>query len=199
MKDILIVEDGLHERERLVELFSTNNYAVQSAESVSEAERLLELEQFRLAILDIGLGDKSGSSLFNALKRSSRVPYIIVLTGNPSIHLKQRFLDEGAVDYIVKASAAAENDALLERVKGLLGASTVNETLGIQLDDFLRLCISDEIRPLFLDQNGQAPNCSQCGARDFLVSFSDKTQLPPTVEGRVICSSCGAPMDPKVG
>ena len=116
MKDILIVEDGLHERERLRKLFCEANFSVASAESVGEAEKLLSIEQFRLVILDIGLGDKSGSYLFQSIKRSGQVSFVVILTGNPSIHLKQRFLDEGAAAYIVKASAAAENEALLDRI-----------------------------------------------------------------------------------
>lgn len=198
MKDILIVEDGLRERERLRDLFTDAGYAVSAAESVAEAERFLDLEQFRLAILDIGLGDKSGSSLFNLIRRAGKIPYVIILTGNPSVHLKQRFLDEGAIDYIVKATAAAENQALLEKVRGLLGTSSLNYSLGIKLEDFLRLCLPEDGKQLFTDQNGSPIACRQCGAVEFIVSFAEKPQLPPVVEGKVICTRCNATMDPQV-
>ena len=65
MADILIVEDGKNERERLLNLFSERGYQVEAAETVSEAEGLLQSTSFRLAILDIGLSDKSGSHLFS--------------------------------------------------------------------------------------------------------------------------------------
>ncbi|MCB0346513.1 MAG: response regulator [Bdellovibrionales bacterium] len=199
MRDILIVEDGLHERERLEKLFRSNNYTVSCAESVNEAERLLRFEQFRLAILDINLGDKSGSHLFEQIKRSKRIPYVIMLTGNPSIHLKQRFLDEGASAYVVKASPEASNESLLERVRSLLGSAQLDSITGIALDDFLKLYVNEDSRELFLDVNGQAPVCSNCGSADFIVTFAHKTQLPPLVEGNVICVACGAAMDPEVG
>src|SRR5437016_4051940 len=121
MKDILVVEDGRKERDRLQALFSGAGYSVVACESVGEAEKYLTQEGFRLAILDIGLSDKSGSYLFNTIKRGGRVSYIIIFTGNPSVHLKQRFIDEGAVDYIVKGSPQAKNDLLLNRITEIIG------------------------------------------------------------------------------
>ncbi len=199
MRDILIVEDGLHERERLKKLFSGAHFTVNTAESVQEAERLLGMDEFRLVILDIGLGDKSGSFLFESLKRSRRVPYVIVLTGNPSIHLKQRFLDQGAAAYVVKASPQAENDTLLETVKGLLGNVELSARSGIPLGDFLQLYLSQSSRELFLDEHNHIAPCVQCGTNNFIVTFSHKTQLPPVIEGQVICAECGQEMDLEVG
>lgn len=199
MADILIVEDGLHERERLEKLFRSASFSVSTAESVQEAETLLQMNEFRLVVLDIGLGDKSGSYLFESLKRQHRVPFIIVLTGNPSIHLKQRFIDEGAAAYIVKASPQAENEALLDAVHSMLGAIEVERNLGIPLVDFLRLYLQPASRALFLDEKNSISPCVHCSGSEFRVSFSHKTQLPPTVEGKVICAQCNREMDPKVG
>ncbi len=199
MKDIIIVEDGLHERERLEKLFRGALYTVSAAESVADAERLLALEQYRLAILDIGLGDKSGSYLFEQLKRSGRVPFVIIFTGNPSVHLKQRFLDEGAASYVVKASAQAANEPLLEQVRALLGAPSNEVLTGIPLQDFIRLYLSEESTGLFVGSDNQLPTCPQCSSREFVVSFAHKTQLPPVVEGRVLCSVCRTEMDPQLG
>ena len=181
MRDILIVEDGLHERERLVKLFSSANYTVSAAESGAEAEQLIKLEQFRLAVLDINLGDKSGSYLFDLFKKSKHVPYVIILTGNPPVHLKTRFLEEGAVAYLVKASPLAENEPLLERVRGLLGASDVRVVSGISLGDFAKLYLNPASKELFKEDSGEAPACAQCGGREYVVSFSHRTQLPPNI------------------
>lgn len=200
MKDILIVEDGLHERERLKRLFSAARYSVLAAESASEAEQLIASEQFRLVILDIGLEDKSGSHLFEILKGQSEVPHTIILTGNPSTHLKQRFLDEGAHAYIVKASPGAGNDALLQTVRSILGESAVDTAAtGIALGDFAKKYLSESSRELFLDPDQQFPACTRCGGRNYIVSFAYKTQLPPIVEGKVQCADCTQVMDPEVG
>jgi DNA-binding response OmpR family regulator len=199
MRDILIVEDGLHERERLKRLFGAAHYTVDSAETVAEAEKLLAMDQFRLVVLDIGLGDKSGSFLFERLKNLPRVPYVIILTGNPSIHLKQRFLDEGAAAYIVKASPAAGNDSLLATISSLLGSPQFETVTGIPLEDFLRQYISEQSRQLFLDAAMQIPQCKHCGKSSYVVSFLHKTQLPPVIEGRVICTNCSREMDLEIG
>lgn len=198
MKDILIVEDGIQERERLEQLFTQAGFAVIACETVAEAEEVLQREGFRLAILDIGLNDKSGSYLFNKIKGSSAVSYVMIFTGNPSVHLKQRFLDEGAVDYIVKASSQAGSEQLLARVKDLLGELSTSSPQGMPLDDLLRL-LPEKSRQLFLEMDGSYPECASCGARGYLVTFAHETQMPPDISGRVVCESCGAAMDPEIG
>ena len=205
MVDILIVEDGLHERERLDRLFTSATFSVRCAETAEEAERLLEREEFRLVILDIGLEDKSGSHLFHRIQTLTEPPLVIVLTGNPSTHLKQRFLDEGVVAYIVKASPASSNEALLSTVQGVLGRADVSSSTiqsssqTIPLEEFLNSYVTNSSRDLFYDAGDKFPPCTSCGSTSYIVLFSHKTQLPPTVEGRVSCTNCGSAMDPELG
>ena len=199
VQDILIVEDGTQERDRLASIFTEAGYSVQAVASVADAESLLSGEQFRLAILDIGLSDKSGSYLFSTLRKDDRVEFIIIFTGNPSVHLKQRFLSEGAVDYIVKGSQQAQNDAIVARIKDLLGNAGANmDTTGIALVDFVSKYVSEKSRSLFYDMDDTFPPCGSCGSRDYIVTFGHKAQMPPEVVGQVICSSCGAIMDPEI-
>lgn len=199
MKDILIVEDGLQERERLVRLFTDAGYSVQSCATVSEAEKCVQADSFRLAILDIGLSDKSGSYLFNLVKRGSRVSFVIIFTGNPSVHLKQRFMDEGAVDYVVKASPQAQNDQFLGRVKELIGPPTARTAHGIPLAEFLQSYVNESSHKLFFDLDNSYPACRKCSSREYVVTFSHTTQVPPDVHGQVVCQACGAPMDAEIG
>ncbi len=199
MKDILIVEDGAQERERLAKLLSEAGYAVHASATVADAERAVQMESFRIAILDIGLSDKSGSYLFNLVRRGGRIAYVIIFTGNPSVHLKQRFLDEGAVDYIVKGSPQAQNEAFLARVSDLIGAPEKRTANGIPLEEFLTRFVEDSSRKLFLDLENNYPPCKECRSQDYVVVFSHKTQVPPEVMGRVVCAACGKPMDLEVG
>lgn len=198
MKDILIVEDGAPERERLIKLFRTEGYVVVGCESVKDAEEALRNDTYRLAILDIGLNDKSGSYLFGTIKRTGRVPYVVIFTGNPSVHLKQRFIEEGAVDYIVKGSPQAQSEAFLNRVRELLGVAQTTTIEGVQLEDFLRLHVAEASRSLFLDADNALPECSGCRSRNYVVTFSRRPQVPPELIGDVICATCGLPMDPKI-
>ena len=198
MKDILIVEDGCHERERLERLFQDAGYTVVACESVGEAEKRLQSERFRLAILDIGLGDRSGSYLFSELRRNGLVDEIVIFTGNPSVHLKQRFRNEGAADYIVKASPQAHDDYFLQRVREIVGHPHEESHCGLELGTFLREYVSEKSRQLFLDVDDSYPPCSKCGTRVYLVTFSHQTQMPPEVSGLVVCGTCGTPMDPEI-
>lgn len=197
MKDILIVEDGRQERERLKQLFTKAGYTVVACETVGKAEEVLQNDRFRLAVLDIGLNDRSGSYLFSSIKKSAKVPYVIIFTGNPSVHLKQRFLEEGAADYIVKASSQAQNDNFLQRVQELLGEDASVSKDGIPLAEFLRF-IDDKSKKLFFDLENSFPECPSCSAREYVVSFSHQTQMPPEVTGSVVCSVCGKLMDPDI-
>ena len=198
MKDILIVEDGHHERERLVKLLTAGGYSVRGCESVKDAEAALAGESYRLAILDIGLNDRSGSVLFGAMKRAGTVPYVLIYTGNPSVHLKQRFMEEGAVDYIVKGSPQAIGDALLHRVNEILGSAQVSAVHGIPLEEFLKAHVGDASRKLFLDGDNALPECPRCRARNYVVTFARRPQVPPELVGEVLCAACGAPLDPEV-
>jgi len=198
MKDILVVEDGTYERERLLKLFSTNGYAVIAVESVGEAEQILAQESFRLAILDIGLSDRSGSYLFSFIKRTHTVNEIIIFTGNPSQHLKQRFIEEGAADYIVKASPQSQNEMFLSRVKEILGEPFHTVLDGVNLKDFLDKYISSASSQFFFDMDDNFPKCSGCGAKDYIVTFSHQTQMPPEIIGLVVCGKCGKTMDPDI-
>ncbi len=199
MRDILIVEDNAVERKRLEGLFREAGYSVSVCETVGDAEDLLNRESFRLAILDIGLSDKSGSHLFHRLRGSGAgVTNVIVFTGNPSVHLKQRFINEGAIDYIVKGSAAAQSPSFLARVKEVLGGPQHVSAQAVSLEQFVAHYLTPQSRALFLNMDGTLPACSNCSAVEFEVTFSHQPQVPPEVKGLVVCKKCGRPFDPQV-
>jgi hypothetical protein len=122
----------------------------------------------------------------------------MIFTGNPSVHLKQRFMDEGAVDYIVKGSPQAQNENFIARVKEILGEAQTKTTSGLDLEVFLTNYVSVKSRALFNDTGDSFPECAQCGGRQYIVTFSHQAQVPPEVQGLVVCTSCGKPMDPEV-
>jgi DNA-binding response OmpR family regulator len=199
MEDVLIVEDGQVERERLKDLFISAGYGVTACSSVTEAEQILSANEFRLAFFDIGLNDRSGSYLFSSVKRSGKVANIIIYTGNPSGHLRQRFQREGASDYIVKGSNQAGSQQLLARVKELIGLPQQRAVEGVDLNTFLHQFIPAKFWKLFLDVDGKMPACCDCGSRDYVVTFAKHPQVPPEINGEVVCAACGRIMDPEVG
>jgi len=121
LSDILVIEDRKIEREHLVSIFKKKGYSIKSADSIKSAKTLLEKSLYRLALIDLGLADGAGSPVFEMVNESEKVDYILILTGNPSPHLKQRFLDQGAAGYIVKGTKDASSDSLKQQVESILG------------------------------------------------------------------------------
>ncbi len=198
MPDILVVEDNEKERERLVRMCKQAHYSVLACASAAEAENALGVHTFRLAFLDIGLSDKSGSHVFSLARRSGKIAHVIIFTGNPSVHLKQRLLAEGAADYIIKGTPQARNEELLGRIRALIGESQEDVVEGIPLDQFLLRHIPEHSRGLFLSADNALPTCSTCGAAGYTVTFAQQAQLPPEVKGLVVCANCGHPFNPEV-
>lgn len=198
MKDILVVEDQVNERQRLEKIFTEAGYTVEACESVSDAERALSASQFRMAILDIGLADKSGSLLFHDLRRLGRVSYIVIYTGNPSVHLKQRFISEGAADYIIKGSPQGQSEKLLSRIKEIIGVTLGSTVEGIKLETFLDLYVDPSSHKLFQNMDGSLVKCKSCGGASYVVTFHGLPQIPPEVTGKIKCAHCATEMDPEI-
>lgn len=198
MKDILIVEDNKTERERLERLAKQEGYSVSSFDAIEPARTFLRGQRVRLAILDIGLQDGSGSALFHEVRKDDRSDYVFIYTGNPSAHLKERFAAQGASQYIVKGSEQASDKSLRQQLRELLGEPSGERGSGMPLPQFLSSFVSEESREFFLDPEGQLPSCTACGSNEFTVLFSTKVQFPPDVHGVVTCSGCGAPMQGEV-
>jgi DNA-binding response OmpR family regulator len=199
MLDVLIVEDGKLERERLHSVLGQAGFRVQAVSSVQAAEQALAEESFRLVILDIGLGDRSGSYLFSILQQRQQDCSVIIFTGNPSPHLRQRFIDEGADDFIVKGSKQASSENILARVQALLGEAVVaQQGQAMDLPDFLARFLKDQSQNAFVDQSGQFWPCAQCSGVQYEVAFQTDQQSPPDIIGKIRCKHCGTEMDPEI-
>lgn len=207
MADVLIVEDNPAEREHLQQAISSAGFVTESTDSVSAAKSLLSEQQFRLALIDVGLSDQSGSHLFEFIRSNDSVPYVIVRTGNPSLHLKQRFLQAGAVAYLVKATPEAAATSVVGLIQSLLGEVSVSagtksvlaeKAQGLKLGDFLDRLIGLDSRALFFESDGTLGPCPCCGSTDYVVRFDHQPQIPPEVHGLVVCAECGEKFDREI-
>lgn len=187
----LVVEDNLSEANRIRTVCEKAGFEVSVAASISEAENLLSAHRYTLAILDLSLSDRSSSSLFDEITEKSLVSNVMILTGNPSSHLKERFLSQGAIGYILKGSADASSESLFDRVTRIASNSSTS-TYGLDLQEFIQRCIPPEKRELFWPAGSR---CSECDGDTFVVSFSEAQQFPSEVVGGVQCASCGHPFD----
>lgn len=113
---ILFVEDEINIQTFVTALLEANGYKVITANNCSMAKTLYTSYIPDLVILDLGLPDKDGSTVLEAI-RSEHLTPIIVLSARSEESEKVKMLDMGANDYITKPFGSEE---LLARVRTAL-------------------------------------------------------------------------------
>ncbi|MCD6042656.1 MAG: DNA-binding response regulator, partial [Burkholderiales bacterium] len=99
---ILVAEDDPSLAEALLRSLRQAGYAVDCAKNGEEADAALEVNEFDVLILDIGLPKKSGLEVLRRLRaRHSKVP-VLILTARGSLNDRVAGLDAGADDYLAK-------------------------------------------------------------------------------------------------
>jgi two-component system, OmpR family, torCAD operon response regulator TorR len=98
---ILVVEDDVVTREKLVGYFEREGYRVSAAGDGKEMRALLARESVSLIMLDINLPGEDGLLLTRELRAQSRVG-IILVTGRSDAVDRIVGLEMGADDYVTK-------------------------------------------------------------------------------------------------
>ena len=110
---ILVVEDDDNIRSLVGTILETNGYQMIPAQNCQTGEMLFSSHNPDLAILDLGLPDGDGREFIRFVRKSSRMP-IIVLSARDKELDKVDALDVGANDYMTKPFGSAE---LLARIR----------------------------------------------------------------------------------
>jgi chemosensory pili system protein ChpA (sensor histidine kinase/response regulator) len=101
---VLIVDDSLSVRKYLSAFLTTRNLKVYSASNGGEALKMLEENEVDLIITDLEMPIMHGYELVSRIRASSQwkgIP-IIVLTSRSTGKHKEKALELGADDYIIK-------------------------------------------------------------------------------------------------
>ena len=116
--NILIVDDDADLRALVKRKFSSVNYHVEEASSVSKAKKMLYEQNYDLIILDLMMIPESGYALFEFLKNDQKFKWIpiIILSGKDDIDDKVKCLKLGADDYITKPFNTKEIIARVDRL-----------------------------------------------------------------------------------
>jgi two-component system response regulator PhoP len=117
---LLIVEDDVALRESLATNLRDHGFTVDEAGSVTEGEYFANEFDPALAIVDLGLPDRSGAELVTKLRADGRDLPILILTARDHWQDKVEGLNAGADDYVVKPFNL---DELLARINALLRRS----------------------------------------------------------------------------
>lgn len=113
---VLLVDDHPVVRRGLVALLGGENWIGRTIEAgtIAEASKLAVLERPDIAVVDLGLPDGDGVSLFRVLQRSTPQCSIVVLTMTHDDATMRTCLEAGASGYLLKESAP---DALLPALR----------------------------------------------------------------------------------
>jgi len=113
---VLVVDDDETIRRTLRINLRARGYEVEEVASGRDALSTLEDAPPDLVILDLGLPDVDGVEVLRRLRRTSRVP-VVVLSARHQSDDKVEALDEGADDYVTKPFGM---DELMARVRSAL-------------------------------------------------------------------------------
>lgn len=119
---LLIVEDDIALRQSLAARLREADFTVDEAGTASEAEYFAAEFAVQLAIIDLGLPDRSGVELIQRLRAARHVFPVVILTAREHWQDKVNGLNAGADDYVVKPfnidELKARINALLRRSAG---------------------------------------------------------------------------------
>ena len=101
-KKILIVEDDVVFCRLLTKFLSRNNYEVMDAQNGKDAFELMEMNEFKLAILDYRLPDMTGLEILEKLKSKSPSSKIILITRYGDQDIANQAIEKGADAFISK-------------------------------------------------------------------------------------------------
>ena len=117
-KRILIVDDDLQVQKLLIAILSSKKFETETASSGFEAGAKVVKFNPGLIILDLIMPEMSGFEVCRQIKKNSETSHmkILVLTGHDSKENRERIIEAGADDYMVKP---VEKNVLLEHVEHL--------------------------------------------------------------------------------
>jgi DNA-binding response OmpR family regulator len=114
---LLLVEDDRMIGDSLRNALRQAGFAVDLVRDGRAAEGTIASERFDLVLLDLGLPQRDGMDVLQAMRaRGDRTP-VIVLTARDTLAARVSGLDAGADDYIVKPF---ELDELLARIRAVV-------------------------------------------------------------------------------
>jgi len=117
---LLIVEDDEALRASLAGALRERGFTIDEAGTVAEGTYFSQEFDPALAIVDLGLPDRSGTELVRNLRADGRALPILILTARDHWQDKVEGLNAGADDYVVKPFNI---DELLARINALLRRS----------------------------------------------------------------------------
>lgn len=126
---ILVVEDDDNQRSFLEKVLKENNFLVDSCENGSDCLKQVEKTKPDLVLLDLGLPDISGETVFAEIKKIYPDLPIVILTAKGAVSDIVEGFNLGAEDYVTKPYDFEE---LLARVKARIKNQPTEDILKVK-------------------------------------------------------------------
>jgi two-component system NtrC family response regulator len=116
-KTVLVVDDEQNFLELLTGALGKRGFEVKTASNGIEALKLVEIESFDLALLDIRMGPMNGIQLLGEIKARQPDIKVIMMSGYPAREPGGQALEKGASAYLAKP---VDLEDLLKTMNALL-------------------------------------------------------------------------------
>jgi DNA-binding response OmpR family regulator len=116
MIPVLIIEDEASLRKSMVSYLETAGYRCTTAGSYNEALRVIDLQDYYVVLVDLGLPDGDGINIIKLLKENQSGCGIIVVSARDTLEDRVKGLETGADDYLVKPFHLSELNARIQSV-----------------------------------------------------------------------------------
>jgi DNA-binding response OmpR family regulator len=113
---LLLVEDNIHLANDMRLFLVSNGFVVEQAATLQEGIEKINIYEYDVVIVDIGLPDGSGLDLIRRMKSNHMDTGILIVTAKNAIEDKIHGLDLGADDYITKPFHKAELNARIRSI-----------------------------------------------------------------------------------
>lgn len=129
---LLLVEDNISLAEDMVQFLVNNGFVVEHAATMNEGLEKINVYQYDMVIVDIGLPDGNGLDLIKEMKTREMDAAILIVTAKNAIDDKVHGLDLGADDYITKPFHKAELNA---RIRSILRRNKFSSSNILRMDE----------------------------------------------------------------
>ncbi len=147
---ILLVEDNVPVARTYESYLAQQHYGIISAQSIIEAQTLLEEREFDVLLLDINLPDGNGLELLKIVQDNYPSCAVIMITADGSVNQAVEAMQMGAKDYLLKPFSA---DRLRVTISNALERRSMAKTIEKYQSDFNRTTYCDFIGSSLAMQN----------------------------------------------
>jgi DNA-binding response OmpR family regulator len=129
---LLLVEDNKRLADDMSAFLSANGFVVETASTLKGGLEKINVYQYDIVIVDLGLPDGNGLELINEIRNKNIDSAILIVTAKNAIEDKVRGLEMGADDYITKPFHKAELNA---RIRSILRRNKFDGSTSVHMNE----------------------------------------------------------------